>query len=154
MKKILPFLLILLIGFTGCNGGGAGAKVKGTYQGNFTFLTNNTSKIGKVTISENPLVQDGILLYYLLPLEYIGNDTFTASSENSELMLNLFDLLVSNTGMDNLLNTVEENIKKVIVTAEFDDNNSLDLTIKYEVELIASLTTQVRILEFDGDKIK
>lgn len=152
MKKFLPILMILVLGLTSCNFGGEGSKVKGTYQGTFTFITDNTSKEGKVIIGENPLVQDGILLYHVLPLEYTGDNTFTANNENVEMLTNLFSLLTQNTGMGNLVNLAEENIKKVIVSAEFN-GGTIDLTIKYEVELIASLTTAVRILEFNGELI-
>lgn len=149
MKRILPILMVLILGLTSCNFGGEGSKVKGTYHGTFTFA-QNTSKEGKVMIGENPLVQDGILLYYVFPMDYSGNNTFTANTDNVELLTTLFASLTENTGMNNLLNSAEENIKNVIVTAKFN-GSSLNLEVKYEVELIASLTTQVRILVFDGE---
>lgn len=101
-------------------------------------------------IGENPVVQDGILLYYVLPMDYTGDNTFTANTDNVELLTTLFASLTQNTGMTNLLNSAEENIKNVIVTAKFN-GSSLHLEVKYEVELIATLTTQVRILEFNGE---
>lgn len=150
MKKILPILMVLILGLTSCNFGGEGSKVKGTYHGTFTLISQSTSKEGKVMIGENPVVQDGILLYYVLPMDYAGDNTFTANTDNVELLTSLFASLTQNTGMTNLLNSAEENIKNVIVTAEFK-GSSLHLEVKYEVELIATLTTQVRILKFNGE---
>lgn len=149
MKKILPILMVLILGLTSCNFGGEGSKVKGTYHGTFT-LAQSTSKEGKVVIGENPVVQDGILLYYVLPMDYTGNNTFTANTDNVELLTTLFESLTENTGMTNLLNSAEEKIKNVIVSAEFN-GSSLNLEVKYEVELIATFTTQVRILRFKGE---
>lgn len=152
MKKLFPLFLLLVLGFAACNQDGEGAKYAGTYTGTFKFITDGTTKTGSVKIYNNPVVEDGILLY-VLPMSYTSGATFTANSSDgtssitNELMTQLLTQYISSS----TLNTAEEAVKNLNATVTFS-GDQMTMTIYYTVEVLSTLQTQVKIIEFTGTK--
>jgi len=152
MKKLFPLFLLLVLGFAACNQDGEGAQYAGTYTGTFKFITDGTTKDGSVKIYNNPLVEDGILLY-VLPMNYTSGSTWTANSTDdsasitSELMTQLLTQYIGSS----TLNTAEEAVKNLKATVVFS-GSTMTMTIYYTVEVLSTLQTQVKIIEFTGTK--
>ena len=70
MKKLFPILMVLVLGLAACSNGN-GSQYAGKYVGTFKFIKDSTTKQGSVRITNNPLSQDGVLLYAVLPLNNI-----------------------------------------------------------------------------------
>ncbi len=145
MKKILPFIMVLILGLTACSDSTGYA---GKYTGTFSFLTDNTTKSGSVRITSNPLSDDGLLLYGCLPLEYVSSGTYEASSDNAEYLSTVLSSIV---GDNSYIDSAEEAVKNINVEAVFS-GSSLEMSIYYEVELLSLLESRVEIITFTGSK--
>lgn len=147
MKKLLPIFMILVLGLAGCTG--EGSQYAGKYTGTFTFIKNSTTKEGTVRITNNPISQNGVLLYGVLPLDYQSSAVYEAESENVEY---ISQILSSIFGDNNYIDTATEQVKNIHVKAQFSGNN-LEMTVYYEVALLGDLlNTEIRIVEFSGTK--
>jgi len=147
MKRLFPVFLVLAFFFAACDGGGS--QYAGKYTGTFTIIKDNTTKSGSVRITNNPLSDNGILLYGVLPLEYTTTNTFETTSENTEYITQVLSSMV---GSNNFIDSATEQVKNIIVKATFSGND-LNLYVAYEVEFLNGLAnTEIRIIEFDGSK--
>lgn len=148
MKKLLPILMILVLGLTACTPG-TGSQYAGKYTGTFKFIKDSTTKEGSVRITNNPLSQNGVLLYAVLPLDYVSTDHYRANSENVQYMTQVLEAIFGN---NNYIDTASEQVKNIKVDAEFN-GNSLKMVVYYEVQMLSGLlNTEVRIVEFSGTK--
>ncbi len=149
MKKLFPLFLILALGFTACTQG-EGAKYAGKYQGTFTFVKQDgKTKDGTVTISNNPLSQNGVLLYYCLPLDYASTGVYKTMSENVEYIANVLSSII---GDNNYIDTTTEVVKDITVECAFS-GNSMTMSVYYTVALLSDmLQTRVEIITFTGSK--
>ena len=147
MKKLFPIFLILALAFTGCEGGGS--QFAGKYTGTFKIIKSNTTKSGSVRISNNPASTNGVLLYYVLPLEYTMTNTYEAASENVEYITQVLSSMV---GENNFIDSASEKVKNIKVKTTFSGND-LYMYVAYEVQLLSGLmNTEIRIIEFNGSK--
>lgn len=152
MKRLFPLFLLLVLGFAACNQDGEGAKYAGTYSGTFKFITDGTTKDGSVKIYNNPVVENGILMY-VLPMDYTSGTTWTANSSTStgsittELMTQLLTQYIGSS----TVNTAEEAVKSMTATVSFS-GSTMTMEIYYTVEILSSLQTQVKIIRFTGTK--
>lgn len=145
MKKLLPVLLVLAFAFTACSDSTGFA---GKYTGTFTFIKDSTTKSGSVRITNNPLAQNGLLLYGILPLNSISTGVYQASSENVEFIANVLESII---GSSNYINTAEEAVKNIKVDATFT-GNTLNMDVYYEIQILNTLQTRVEIIKFTGSK--
>lgn len=145
MKRFIPILLILVFALTACNDTTGYA---GKYAGTFTFIKDSKTKSGTVIINNNPLAQNGLLLYGILPLTSSGTGVYQASSENAEF---IGQILQSIVGSNNYINTAEEAVKNIKVDASFT-GNTLNMDVYYEIQILNSLQTRVEIIKFTGTK--
>lgn len=145
MKKLLPVLLVLAFAFTACSDSTGFA---GKYAGTFTFIKDSTTKSGNVRITNNPLSQNGLLLYGVLPLNSISTGVYQASSENVEFIANVLESII---GSSNYINTAEEAVKNIKVDATFT-GNTLNMDVYYEIQILNTLQTRVEIIKFTGSK--
>lgn len=145
MKKLLPVLLVLAFAFTACSDSTGYA---GKYAGTFTFIKDSTTKSGNVRITNNPLAQNGLLLYGILPLNSISTGVYQASSENVEFIANVLESII---GSSNYINTAEEAVKNIKVDATFT-GNTLNMDVYYEIQILNTLQTRVEIIKFTGSK--
>lgn len=145
MKKLLPILLVLAFAFTACSDGTGYA---GKYAGTFTFIKDSTTKSGNVRITNNPLSQNGLLLYGVLPLNSISTGVYQASSENVEFIAGVLESII---GSNNYINTAEEAVKNIKVEATFT-GNTLNMDVYYEIQILNTLQTRVEIIKFTGTK--
>ena len=146
MKKLLPLFVILMLGFVACNDTSNVEQYSGTYKGQFTMGTDNTTKDGSVVISPNALVDNGIFLYYILPLELESGSTFSTSSTDTEMMTQVLSKILGDHAV-----SAEEVIERMDVKAVFT-GSELNLKLTYNVNLGSGLGVDVRIIEFTGSK--
>jgi hypothetical protein len=149
MKKLLPIIMILLVGLTACTDGG-GKQYAGTYKGTFTFVKqDNRTKDGTVIITNNPLSDDGVLLYACLPLEYVSTGKYQTKSENAEYISKVLQNII---GDNSYVDTATETVKDITVEAVFS-GNTVTLSVYYTVALLSDLlNTRVEIVTFTGTK--
>ncbi len=149
MKKLLPIIMILLVGITACTDGG-GKQYAGTYKGTFTFVNqDNRTKTGTVLITNNPLSNDGVLLYSCLPLEYVTAGQYQTKSENTEYISQVLQKII---GDNSYIDTATETVKDITVAAVFS-GNTVDLSVYYTVALLNDLlNTRVELVTFTGTK--
>ena len=149
MKKLFPIFLLLVLGFAACTNG-EGAKYAGNYQGTFVFVKQDgKTKNGTVTISNNPLSQNGILVYYCLPLDNVSTGVYRTKSENVEYIAQVLSSIV---GESNYIDTTEEVVKDITVECSFSGDR-MDMSVYYTVALLSDLLqTRVEIITFDGTK--
>ena len=149
MKKLFPIFLLLVLGFAACTNG-EGAKYAGKYKGVFTFIKQNGKiKEGTVVISNNPLSQNGILLYYCLPLDNVSTGVYQTRSENVEYIAQVLSSII---GESNYIDTTTEVVKDITVECEFA-GNTLNMTVYYTVALLNDLLqTRVEIIKFAGER--
>lgn len=149
MKKLFPIFLLLVLGFAACTNG-EGAKYAGKYSGTFTFIKQDgRTKVGTVTISNNPLSQNGILLYYCLPLANSGTGKYMTKSENVEYIAQVLSSIV---GESDYIDTTTEVVKDITVECTFSGDR-LSMSVYYTVALLSDLLqTRVEIITFDGTK--
>lgn len=149
MKKLFPLFLLLVLGFAACTNG-EGAKYAGKYSGTFTFIKQDgKTKDGTVTISNNPLSQNGILLYYCLPLENVSTGVYQTQSENVEYIANVLSSII---GDNNYIDSSTEVVKDITVECKFA-GDKLDMTVYYTIALLNDLLqTRVEIITFGGTR--
>ncbi|MCQ2283987.1 MAG: hypothetical protein MJZ57_03690 [Bacteroidales bacterium] len=148
MKKLFPILMVLVLGLAACSNGN-GSQYAGKYVGTFKFIKDSTTKQGSVRITNNPLSQDGVLLYAVLPLNNVSTGKYSASSENVEYMS---QILQSIFGSSNYIDTATEQVKNIKVDATFE-GNTLNMVVYYEVQMLSGLVnSEIRIVEFTGTK--
>ncbi len=149
MKKLFPIFLLLVLGFTACTNG-EGKQYAGKYSGTFTFIKQNgRTKQGTVAISNNPISQNGILLYYCLPLEYVSEGVYQSKSENVEYIATILESI---TGSNNYIDTATETVKDITIEAKFT-GNTLEMTVYYTIALLNDLlNTRVEVISFTGTK--
>ncbi len=149
MKKLFPIFLLLVLGFSACTSG-EGAQYAGKYKGTFTFIKQNgKTKDGTVAISNNPLSQNGVLLYYCLPLNYVSAGVYQTTSENVEYISQVLSSIV---GESSYIDTATETVKDITVEASFS-GSTLTMSVYYTVALLNDLlNTRVEIITFTGTK--
>ena len=148
MKKVLPILLLFVFALTACTNN-TSSQYAGKYSGIFTFIKDSKTKSGNVRITANPVSADGLLLYAVLPLNKISEGSFEATTENAEYMTSVLEAMV---GANGYIDKTAEAVKNINVKADFA-NGEMHMIVSYTVEILSSLTTEVRILEFTGTKI-
>lgn len=148
MKRLFPIFLLIVLGFSACTTG-EGSKYAGKYIGTFTFIKDSTTREGSVNISNNPLSQNGVLLYYCLPLDYVTTGVYAANSDNLEYMKTILNAMIGEN--NTYVNTSTEVLKNIKVETVFS-GNSMDMTVYYTIQLIATLETRVEIIKFSGNK--
>ena len=149
MKKLFPIFLLLVFGFAACTGG-EGAQYAGKYKGTFTFIKQNgRTKPGTVAISNNPLSQNGVLLYYCLPLDYVSQGVYKTKSENVEYIAQVLSSII---GDNSYIDTTSEVVKDITVECTFA-GSSMTMSVYYTVALLSDLLqTRVEIITFAGNK--
>lgn len=149
MKKLFPIFLLLVFGFAACTGG-EGAQYAGKYKGTFTFIKQNgKTKEGTVAISNNPLSQNGVLLYYCLPLDYVSTGVYRTKSENVEYIAQVLSSII---GDNSYIDTTSEVVKDITVECTFA-GSSMTMSVYYTVALLSDLLqTRVEIITFAGNK--
>lgn len=145
MKRLFPILLILAFAFTACNDTTGYA---GKYTGTFTFIKDSKTKDGSVRITSNPMNQNGLLLFGILPLNSVSTGVYQASSESEEFIGQVLESIIGNS---NYINTAEEAVKNIKVDASFT-GNTLNMDVYYEIQILNSLQTRVEIIKFTGSK--
>lgn len=149
MKKLFPIFLLLVFGFAACTGG-EGAQYAGKYKGTFTFIKQNgKTKDGTVAISNNPLSQNGVLLYYCLPLDNVSTGVYQTRSENVEYIAQVLSSII---GESNYIDTTTEVVKDITVECTFS-GNTLNMSVYYTIALLSDLLqTRVEIITFTGTR--
>lgn len=147
MKKLFPIFLLLVLGFAACTNG-EGAKYAGKYKGTFTFIKQNgKTKDGTVAISNNPLSQNGVLLYYCLPLDYYSTGVYQTRSENVEYIAQVLSSII---GDSSYIDTTTEVVKDITVECTFS-GETLNMSVYYTIALLSDLLqTRVEIITFTG----
>ena len=118
MKRLFPIFLLIVLGFSACTTG-EGSKYAGKYSGTFTFIKDGHTKDGSVRITNNPLSQNGVLLYACLPLEYVSTGVYRANSDNVEYMKTILEAIV---GGSNYIDATSEAVKNIKVETLFSGN--------------------------------
>jgi hypothetical protein len=147
MKRLFPIFLLIVLGFSACTTG-EGSKYAGKYVGTFTFIKDGHTKDGSVRITNNPLSQNGVLLYACLPLEYVSTGVYRANSDNVEYMKTILEAIV---GGSNYIDATSEAVKNIKVETLFS-GNYMEMTVWYEIQILGTLTTRVEIITFTGSK--
>lgn len=147
MKRLFPIFLLIVLGFAACTTG-EGSKYAGKYAGTFTFIKDGHTKDGTVRITNNPLSQNGVLLYACLPLEYVSTGVYRANSDNVEYMKTILEAIV---GGSNYIDASTEAVKNIKVETLFS-GNYMEMTVWYEIQILGTLTTRVEIITFTGSK--
>ena len=150
MKKIAVLVAVLALVLCSCNKDRVSKNYagvyKGTYQFNFPGRTQ-APKEGKIPVISNPASVNGVLIYDVIPLEVTDVEgVYSISTEQTSLLSAAFGAIGINPS------TTEEVIKGLKLKADFTDAGSLSMTLSYEVEILASMTTELRIIEFNGSK--
>lgn len=148
MKKVAILVAVLAFVLTGCNKDSVSKNYKGKYEGTYTFLTTQKEpKSGKVPVLSNPASTNGVLVYDIIPLEASETEgIYEKSTEQEEF----FNTVISAIGLGS---TVGETVKNLNLKADFTTANTMTLTLSFTVEIVASATTEIRIVEFKGTKI-
>ncbi len=149
MKRLLPIIMILLVGLTACTDGG-GKQYAGTYKGTFTFVNqDNRTKDGTVIFTNNPLSNDGVLLYACLPLESVSTGKYQTKSENTEYISQVLQNIIGN---NSYIDTATETVKDITVEAVFA-GNTVTMSVYYTIALLNDLlNTRVELVTFTGTK--
>lgn len=146
MKRFFPILLVLVFALSACSDTTGYA---GKYTGTFTFIKDSKTKEGSVRMTNNPLAQNGLLLYGILPLTSTSTTgSYQASSENVEFIGQILETIIGNS---NYINTAEEAVKNIKIDATFT-GNTLNMDVYYEIQILNSLQTRVEIIKFTGSK--
>ncbi len=145
MKKLFPILLLLVFGLTACN---QTSPYAGKYNGTFTFIKDSKTKSGSVRMMSNPLNQEGLLLYGVLPLDPVSTGSFAANSTNDDFIAQILGTIVGN---NSYINAAEEAVKNIKVEADFS-GNTVNMVVYYEIEVLSTLQTRVEIIKFTGTK--
>lgn len=143
MKKFLPLLLIAVLAFTACSDKN---PLAGKYSGTYTFVTNNLQKQGTLRLVSNPL-GNGLLLYGVVPLDYVSANLYETNTDNNELITQLLQYIGNN---NNIYNAATETIQNVKIEAKFT-GNVLDVDMYYNIQIIGA-GTRVSIVKFTGTK--
>ena len=141
--------MILLVGLTACTNGG-GKQYAGTYKGTFTFVNqDNRTKDGTVIITNNPLSNDGVLLYACLPLESVSTGKYQTKSENTEYISQVLQNIIGN---NSYIDTATETVKDITVETVFS-GNTVTMSVYYTIALLNDLlNTRVQLVTFTGTK--
>ncbi|MEG1556511.1 MAG: hypothetical protein RR356_07295 [Bacteroidales bacterium] len=150
MKKLGILFTVVMFILVACNKDSASYKYQGTYSGTYSLLYENKTKNGKVIIAQNPVSENGLLIYGVLPLDYVSTGVYQKKCSDNSIMstvLNAIGVASETTS------TVEEKIKNMVIDATMD-GTTLKLTLSYTVELISGLNveTKVKVVEFNGTK--
>ncbi|MBQ6070876.1 MAG: hypothetical protein IKQ75_07090 [Bacteroidales bacterium] len=147
MKRLFPIFLLIVLGFSACTTG-EGSKYAGKYTGTFTFIKDGHTKDGSVRITNNPLSQNGVLLYACLPLEYVSTGVYKANSDNVEYMKTILEAIV---GGSNYIDATSEVVKNIQVETMFS-GNYMEMTVYYTIQILSTLQTRVEIINFSGTR--
>ena len=102
-----------------------------------------------MVIKNNPLSQNGILLYYCLPLENVSTGVYQTRSENVEYIAQVLSSII---GDNNYIDTTTEVVKDITVECDFS-GSTLNMTVYYTIALLSDLLqTRVEIIKFTGAK--
>ena len=100
-------------------------------------------------ISNNPLSQNGVLLYYCLPLDYVSQGVYKTKSENVEYIAQVLSSII---GDNSYIDTTSEVVKDITVECTFA-GSSMTMSVYYTVALLSDLLqTRVEIITFAGNK--
>lgn len=144
MKRFFPLLLIAVLTFTACSDKNPYA---GKYSGTYTFVSNNVNKEGNMRITSNPLT-NGIMLYGIVPVDYLTETTYKTSSVSTELISQLLQYVGNN---NNIYNAATEQIKNVSIEVIFT-GNTVHVDMYYEISVLQTLQTRISIVQFVGTK--
>ncbi len=144
MKRFFPLLLIAVLTFTACSDKNPYA---GKYSGTYTFVSNNVNKAGNMRITSNPLT-NGIMLYGIVPVDYLTETTYKTSSVSTELISQLLQYVGNN---NNIYNAATEQIKNVSIEVIFT-GNTVHVDMYYEISVLQTLQTRISIVQFVGTK--
>lgn len=147
MKKVAILVAVLAFVLTACNKDSVSKNYKGTYEGMYTFITTGqSSKTGKVPVLSNPASKNGVLVYDVIPLEASETEgIYEVTTEQQSFITTVATAI-------GLTSTVGETVKNLNLKADFTTAGSMKLTLYFTVEILASTTTEVRIIEFNGTK--
>ena len=151
MKRIVILSVVALIAlsFVACNGDEV-KKYKGTYDGTYTFVKDNTTKEGKVVVGVNSVKDNSILLYYCINLDNVveSSGVYESTSEDIDIIANILTAIGVDMG-----NTAEETIKNIKIKCSFSGDR-LDMNISYAVDVLGMATLDIRAITFVGTKTK
>ena len=93
------------------------------------------------------LIQNGVLLYYCLPLDYVSTGVYQTRSENVEYIAQVLSSII---GESNYIDTTTEVVKDITVECTFS-GNTLNMSVYYTIALLSDLLqTRVEIITFTG----
>lgn len=137
MKKVLLFLFVAAIAFTGCKKDSEEENaLVGKYKGTFTTI-GKEAKEKKATVRITEGAGEKLMLDYVIDLTKISDGRYEYSSENS-FSTTLLSTLLTLCGLDN--EYFDAAVKKIDIDARFSDNQ-LNLEIQYTTDLGLAATT-------------
>lgn len=145
MKKIFFALVALTFVFASCDPDESTINYVGTYEGIYTFGSNDSTKEGVIPVVDNPF-GNGLLLYSILPFD--TTDTVGLFRANSDIVPTMVAVL-NYIGVD--LGEDIDSIKNMDATATFGDN-TLKLKLSYSFEVLES-EIGVNLIQFEGTKV-
>lgn len=150
MKKALFIIaaVAMVFSFSSCNK--QNSQYGGTYVGNYQFFKQNSSTVDSVRNGKKlPVLQltdNSVSVFDVIPLSKVSEGVYETSEEGTSLLTTILSTFGVGAG-------VNESIKAVKLRADFTTSNHLTFTMAYEVSLLQGLAnTEIRILQFDGDK--
>lgn len=150
MKKALFIIaaVAMVFSFSSCNK--QNSQYGGTYVGNYQFFKQNSSTVDSVRNDKKlPVLQltdNSVSVFDVIPLSKASEGVYETSEEGTSLLTTILSTFGVGVG-------VNESIKAVKLRADFTTSNHLTFTMAYEVSLLQGLAnTEIRILQFDGDK--
>lgn len=138
MKKILFLLCIVTVSLTACKDSkysDEAEAVAGKYTG--AFVTGEKSKDATVTISQNTVYPDDLLLNYVIDLTRISEGRYECDGSNS-IATEAISTIISLCGLTT--DDFEGTVEKITVDARFD-GSQLKMTITYQTNLGISINS-------------
>lgn len=150
MKKALVIIAAVAMVFSFSSCGKLNSNYGGTYLGNYQFFKQNSSTVDSVRNGKKlpvlQLTENSVSVFDVIPLSKTSEGIYETSDEGTSLLTTILSTFGVGSG-------VNETIKGVKLRADFTTASHLTFTIAYEVSLLQGLAnTEVRILQFDGDK--
>lgn len=150
MKKLVILLSAFLMVFVSCKKDeGTTPNTKsiytGVFEGSYTFGNNDSTRAGKVVVLNNPLVDDELLMYAVLPFSHpdtAATGVFYAKTETVSIIVKVLE----NIGVT----MSEDNVKDIYIAASFNENK-LRLDIRYTATIMDA-RIEVRLIRFEGIK--
>lgn len=150
MKKALFIIAAVAMVFSlnSCNK--QNSTYGGTYVGTYQFFKQNSSTVDSVRNDKKlPVLQltdNSVSVFDVIPLSKASEGIYETSEEGTSFLTTILSTFGVGAG-------VNESIKAVKLRADFTVSQHLTFTMAYEVSLLQGLAnTEIRILQFDGDK--